>query len=199
VRRLLDATPAGYFRTLFATAYITGMRSGELLGLPWSNVDLDNGIVRVRQSLSWASVAGEAIGPRFFPPKTKAGIRDVTIPAALVSALKAWKLACPPGDLVFPREDGSPESDDRVRRAGLHPALKRAGLPQIRFHDLRHSCASALIVDGRPITEIQHRLGHSSPAITLSVYSHWYADAKSDTADALAEGLFDAPRLRVVK
>jgi integrase len=199
--RLIAASPEGYFRTLFATAYVTGMRSGELLGLPWANVDLEAGTIRVRQSLSWASVAGEEVRARFYPPKTKAGIRDVSIPAALVSALKVWKVACPISEngLVFPREDGSPESDDRVRRAGLHPALKRAGLKQVRFHDLRHSCASAMIANGRPITEIQHRLGHSSPDITLRVYSHWFAETKSDSADQLAEGLFDAPRLRAVK
>lgn len=190
VRRLLTAAEPGLFRTLFMTAFITGMRSGELLGLSWGDVELGDGRgkIFVRKTLSRARVdRSEKVRPRFFPPKTKAGLRTIPISATLVSALKIWKLACPssPDDLVFPREDGRPQARDTVLKRAFLPALRRAGLRRVVFHSLRHSCASAMIAAGAPITEIQHRLGHASPAITLAVYSHWFRNAESGAADQL--------------
>jgi integrase len=197
IRKLLDETPAGYYRTLLTTAFITGMRSGELLALRWSDVEFGEdgrGRVFVRRSLSWSRVdREEKVRARFYPPKTKAGLRTITIASELVAALKLWKLQCPPGELVFPHTDGQPNCRDRILRVGLYPALRRAGLRQVNFHSLRHSCASAMIVAGAPITEIQHRLGHASPAITLKVYSHFLKDTETDTADRLAEALLKKP------
>ena len=94
---------------------------------------------------------------------------------------------------MFPHADGQPNCRDRVLTVGLYPALRRAGLRRVNFHSLRHSCASAMIAAGAPITEIQHRLGHASPAITLKVYSHFLKDAETDTADRLAEVLLRKP------
>lgn len=197
IRKLLDEAPAGYYRTLFTTAYITGMRSGELLALRWGDVEFgegDRGRIYVRRSLSWSRVdREEEVRARFYPPKTKAGLRTITIASELVTALKVWKVQCPPGELVFPHTDGKPNCRDRVLRVGLYPALRRAGLRQVNFHSLRHSCASAMIAAGAPITEIQHRLGHASAAITLRVYSHFIRDAETDAADRLAEALLKKP------
>jgi integrase len=168
IRKLLEHAQAGYFCTLFTTAFITGMRSGELLALRWSDVELGDGArgkLHVRRSLSWSRAnREEGVRARFYPPKTKAGLRTITIAAELVAALKLWKVECPPGELVFPHTDGQPNCRDRVLRVGLYPALRRAGLRRVNFHSLRHSCASAMIAAGAPITEIQHRLGHASPA-----------------------------------
>ena len=194
IRRMLDGADENY-RPLLMTAYVTGMRVGELLGLQWGDVEFGEdgrGKIFVRRSLSRARVdRTEAVRPRFYPPKTKSGIRTITIPPALVSALKAWKLRCPVSqiDLVFPHVDGRPNCRDRVRTAGLHPALRRAGLRKVSFHSLRHSCASAMIAAGSPITEIQHRLGHANAGITLKVYSHFFADAETDAADRLADAV----------
>ena len=156
IRKLLDTAPAGYYRTLFSTAFITGMRSGELLALRWSDIEFGDGgrgKVYVRRSLSWSRVdRGEAVRPRFYPPKTKAGLRTITIAPELVAALKLWKLQCPPGELVFPHADGQPNCRDRILMVGLYPALRRAGLRRVNFHSLRHSCASAMIAAGAPIT-----------------------------------------------
>lgn len=197
IRKLLDVAPAGYYRTLFTIAFTTGMRSGELLALRWSDVEFGDGgrgKVYVRRSLSWSRLdRSEAVRARFYPPKTKAGLRTITIAPELVAALKLWKLQCPPGELVFPHADGQPNCRDRVLTVGLYPALRRAGLRRVNFHSLRHSCASAMIAAGAPITEIQHRLGHASPAITLKVYSHFLKDAETDTADRLAEVLLRKP------
>jgi integrase len=196
VRRLLDAATPGYYRTLFTTAFITGMRSGELLALRWGDLEFDEssgrGRIYVRRTLSWARVhRSEPVRPRFYPPKTKAGVRMISIAPELLSALKVWKLRCPPSelDVVFPHEDGQSNVRDRVLCVGLYPALRRAGLRRVTFHSLRHSCASAMIASGAPVTEVQHRLGHSSPAITLAVYSHWLKDVETNTADHLAEAV----------
>ncbi|HVN90884.1 MAG TPA: tyrosine-type recombinase/integrase [Candidatus Binataceae bacterium] len=194
LRSMLDAATPGYYRTLFTTAFITGMRSGELLALRWNDIEFDDGKGRgkvyIRRTLSWARInRGQPVRPRFYPPKTRAGLRAIAIAPELVSVLKTWKLRCPPSDfdLVFPHTDGQPNCRDRVLCVGLYPALRRAGLRRVNFHSVRHSRASALIAAGAPVTEVQHRLGHASPAITLKVYSHWFKGAETGAADRLAE------------
>ncbi len=190
---LAEADP-GYYRTLFETAFLTGARSGELLALRWSDVELPDtgrGKLRVGRGLTWARERNEPTAARFFPPKTKAGLRTIPISTRLVSTLKVWKLRCPVGaaDLVFPAPDGRPNHRATVTRRGLRPALDRAKLRHVTFHSLRHSFASALLAGGAPITEVQHLLGHANPAITLRVYSHWFKDVETDSIDKLADAL----------
>ena len=82
----------------------------------------------------------------------------------------------------------------------FYPALSRAKLRRVTFHTLGHSCASAMIASGAPITEVQHLLGHANPAITLLVYSHFLKLAESDVADRLADALLNfAPATRTQK
>ncbi len=197
IGRLLDAATPGLWRTLIKTAFISGARSGELLGLRWTDLELPkegSGKIAIRRSLSWARLKGEEIRPRFYPPKTKAGIRTIGIPAELVSDRRRWKLQCPPStdELVFPAPDGRPMHRERLLRQGFYPALRRAQLRAVTFHSLRHSCASVLIKRGVAITDLQHHLGHASPAITLQVYSHWFRDnTDSGVADKLAQVMVD--------
>jgi integrase len=96
------------------------------------------------------------------------------MPPTLIAELKRWKLASPKGDLdlVFPNRVGNPQSPQNLVQRAFYPALRRAGLRKIRFHDLRHTCASLLLHNGELITRVQAILGHASPAITLSVYAH---------------------------
>jgi integrase len=92
-------------------------------------------------------------------------------------------------DLVFAAPTGLPAHRSNVLRYGLYRALRRAGLRRVDMHSLRHSFASALIVAGAPVTEVQHLLGHSSPQTTLKVYSHWFANTQSDSVDRLSRTL----------
>src|SRR5258708_5730345 len=142
----------------------------------------------IRRSLSWARLKGEETRPRYFPPKTKAGRRSISIPGLLVADLKRWKIQCPQSDedLVFPTLEGKPICRDWLLRVAFYPALARARLRRVTFHTLRHSCASAMIAGGAPITEVQHRLGHANPAITLQVYSHFFKHTEGSTADEMA-------------
>jgi integrase len=75
----------------------------------------------------------------------------------------------------------------------FYPALSRAKLRRVTFHRLRHSCASAMIASDAPITEVQHRLGHANPAVTLLVYSHFFKHAESDVTDRLADVILNVP------
>src|SRR5208282_2300538 len=165
IQSLLVAANPGFDRTLIETAYLTGARQGELLALRWSDLELPQegtGKMVIRRSLSWARLKGEETRPRYFPPKTKAGRRTISIPALLVSELKRWKLRCPNSEegLVFPTPDGKPVCRDWILRVVFYPTLARARLRRVTFHTLRHSCASAMIAAGAPVTEVQHRLGH---------------------------------------
>src|ERR1700737_1203796 len=191
IKLLLASARPGFERTLFETAYLTGAREGELLALRWTDLELPKegaGKMVIRRSLSWARLKGEEMRARYFPPKTKSGRRTISIPALLVADLKRWKLQCPPSeeDLMFPTLEGKPVCRDWLLRVAFYPALARARLRRVTFHTLRHSCASAMIAGGAPITEVQHRLGHANPAITLQVYSHFFKHTEGSTADEMA-------------
>jgi len=84
---------------------------------------------------------------------------------------------------------GLPTHRSNVLRYGLYRALRHAGLRRVDMHSLRHSFASALIMAGAPVTEVQYLLGHSSPQTTLKVYSHWFANTKSDSVHRLSRTL----------
>src|SRR5208337_3979466 len=196
IKSLLQAARPGFERVLFETAYLTGAREGELLALRWSDLELPKegaGKLAIRRSLSWARLKGEEVRPRYFPPKTKAGRRTISIPELLVADLKRWKLQCAQAeeDLVFPTLEGKPVCRDWLLRVAFYPSLSRARLRRVTFHTLRHSCASAMIAGGAPITEVQHRLGHANPAITLQVYSHFFQHTEGNTAEQLANAILD--------
>lgn len=190
IARLLDASEPGLFRTLFATAAASGMRSEELLALAWSDIELETGRLFVRRSLSWCR-DHEQVGlvlPRFYPTKTKAGNREIPLAPELVSMLRTWKLRCPPSksDLVFCNEAGEPLRRSRVLTGGLYPACRRAGLRRCNVKTFRHSYASGLLSQGAPITMVQARMGHANPSITLKVYSHFIKGSDSGESDRYA-------------
>ena len=177
IRRLLD-TATDRWRLLILAAVLTGMRQGELLGLRWGDIDWNSKQIYVRRQYT----AG-----RFSCLKTPAGRRQITIPSNLTRELHAWRLACPPGaqDLVFPNGAGNPESHANVLQRGFYPALRRAGLRRIRFHDLRHTFASLLIANREDPKRIQRLMGHSSIQVTFDVYGHLFPDGEDGVANRL--------------
>jgi hypothetical protein len=116
----------------------------------------------------------------------------VPLPSQLVAKLKRWQLACPASklDLVFPTNGGSPESPSNLINRGLHPALRRAGLPKTRFHDLRHCYASLLIDAGEPLLVVSRLLGHSSIKITADTYGHLMPDIVEGVGQRLGDRVF---------
>jgi integrase len=147
IRTLLDGVDkdGDYFlprewRTFILCAATTGMRLGELLALRWGDVDWQNRRLWVRRSITRRGTIQE--------PKTRGSIRAIAITPTLVSALRRHRLATGPRTddaLIFCTSRGRPFSDVNVVRRVFKPALRRAKLPEVRFHDLRHSFASLLI------------------------------------------------------
>ncbi len=192
IRAMLNAATPGLYRTLFTTAALTGARSGELFALRWGDIEIPkNGAayIYIRRTVSWARINGEPIRPHFYPPKTRTGLRKIPIPAELAAALRVWKLQCPAtaDELVFPAADGRPIRRSNALRYGLWAALRHAGLRRVNMHSLRHSFASALIMGGAAVTEVQSLLGHASPAITLRIYSHWFQTVDSEAVGRLSQ------------
>jgi integrase len=166
IGRLLEAA-APHFRTLLATAILSGLRQGELLGLHWRDVDFDNELIHVRTALDR--------NRRDVPPKTERAVRDVILMPALAKALQHHKTQTrfkQPDDYVFTTQAGTPHHATQIGVRALRPALEKAGLSPVRWHDLRHTFASLLIAGGANITFVSRQLGHTSSQITLGVYAH---------------------------
>ena len=179
-------TVTNNYRLLIKTAIFTGMRSGEIRGVQWGDIDWNSGQIHVRRS--WKEGT-------FHQPKTQASIRRIDLPEILVAELRTWRLACPKGgdDLVFPNLAGRPMSNTNLLQRGFYPVLRRAGLRKIRFHELRHIFASLLIANGEEIVRVSRLLGHSSPTVTLNVYAHMLPSDHYGSAERLATTVFGSP------
>lgn len=183
--RFLKAIQGHRLECLFLMAITTGMRQGEILGLKWSNVDIETGLIRVEASLKHL---GKRSGETYTLSSTKTHeTRSVAIPAFVLEKMKAHKLRQheekrilgligTTESFVFTTQNGTPFYDANVRRYYTN-ILKQAKLRQIRFHDLRHSCASILLQSGMPISEVSRLLGHAQVATTLNIYSHVAKDS----------------------
>jgi integrase len=186
---------------LYVLALATGMRQGEILGLPWTRLDLTRRLVRVRQTL--VLVQG---GFEFGRPKTKASRRDVELRSEVAEALRLhrkyqlkerMRLGGVPEDrgLVFSSTIGTPIRNQNLHRRSFKPLLEEAGLPDIRFHDLRHTFASIALSKGANINAVSKMLGHSSVRITLDVYGHLMPGTQEATLNTL-DGVFSYSGLR---
>lgn len=199
-RTFLDAAKGDRLEALYVLAISTGMREGELLGLTWRDVDLVRGIVHVTRSLQ------ESDGPvrRILDePKTAHSRRRISLSRVAVSALcrhrtrqDEERLACGSAwdaslDLVFPNTIGGPFHPWHLREREYYPLLRRAGLPIIRFHDLRHTCATLLLRRGVNPKIVSEMLGHANISITLDTYSHVTPDMQQAAAQAMDDVLLD--------
>jgi len=171
VNVLLAAAREDRFHALYVLAVTTGLRQGELLGLQWDDVDLPRAVLHVRHALH--EVAGRLW---LDEPKTPKARRAVDLPAVAVAALCEHRerlLAKGQArQFVFCDTQGGPVRKSNLVRRSFLPLLKRAGLPRIRFHDLRHTAATLLLLQGVHPKVVQERLGHSQISITLDTYSH---------------------------
>jgi integrase len=153
------------YRKIIFLAAMSGMREGELLGLKWSDFDWKEKQVHVQRTYN---------NHQWFEVKTKTSNRRVDLGPSTIAELKKWKLACNPNDLdlVFPNDAGQPIDRGNLINRYFNPALEKVKASGARFHDLRHFYASMLIAQGEPLPYIQKQLGHSSPNVTLNVYTH---------------------------
>jgi integrase len=193
-KQILDAARGNRLEALYVLAVTAGLRIGELLGLKWEDAELDAGTLRVRRTRSQAKT-----GPTFTAPKNGKG-RSIRLTRRAIEALKAHKAAqnaerLKLGDLwednglVFCTTAGKPLDFRNVATASFKPLLKKAGLPDIRFHDLRYTCATLLLSRGHHPKLVQELLGHSSVAMTLDRYSHVLPGMGDQTAAAMEAAL----------
>ncbi|MBF0509232.1 MAG: site-specific integrase [Deltaproteobacteria bacterium] len=188
---LLEQVTGQKYQTLFMLAIMSGARQGELFGLKWSDVDYENNQIHIQRTFNSGT---------WYKPKSATSNRKIDLGPAMMGALRRWRMACPPNelDLMFPNENGQPLDPTNVLRRILHPALVAAGLPIMRFHDLRHTYASLLIEQGGNIKYIQAQLGHASPTVTLNVYAHLMRPTNQESPRKLEESVFGATGSKVV-
>jgi integrase len=187
-------------RPLLLTAIFSGLRASELRGLRWQDVDLARGELHVRQRADRFRNIGSL--------KSASGQRSVPLLPMVVNALREWKLACPPGDLVFPGRRRRPIALQTIVRYHWHPTQVRAGIvtgegktarPKYSgFHALRHFYASWCInrrAEGGlelPLKVVQVRLGHATIKMTSDVYGHLFPRVDDSTEMRTAEAAFMA-------
>lgn len=178
----LEAARGSEHYAFWLLAITTGMRRGELVGLTWANVDFDAGLITIDRALV-PNLAGRGGGYMESTPKTKRGRRKVGISADVVAELRRhhkrqlerklrnrleWR---DDSDLVFTDDRGAPLSEYIVK-SRFEAAIAAAGLPRIRFHDLRHTAATLMLAAGENPRVVSERLGHANVAITLDRYTH---------------------------
>jgi integrase len=188
----LTATQGDRLYPLYLVAVTTGPRRGEVVGLGWEHVDLEAGTLTI--SRARVSIRGRTVEST---PKTAKGHRTIALAPVIVDTLKSWhrrqlkeRLAWGPGwtdsGFVFTSEDGRPYQPQYVLRS-FQCAARRAGLPVIPFHGLRHGAATAGLAAGVPLLAMSKRLGHSSVAITGDLYSHVVEQLDREAAERTAD------------
>ena len=196
-RKLLEAARADRLEALYVLAVHCGLRQGELLGLRWKDIDLEAGTLQVRRTLSDGT---------FTAPKTARSRRSVKLTAGAVEALKRHSARqademtrmgerYEDRGLIFASEVGTPLNRHNLAHRSFKPLLKRAELPNIRFHHLRHTCATLLLSKGVHPKFVQELLGHATIAITLDTYSHVLPGMGDQTATAIEDALSLAKQL----
>jgi integrase len=184
VRLFLAAARRSRYYALFALAVATGMRQGELLALQWPDVDFEHNTVTVRRTV--LRVKGRHIVKE---PKTRASRRTITVPGFAMNALHEHRKKMVAKGFVdrpvFCSLKGGIMSAQNLRKKTFKPILARAGLPNMRFHDLRHTHASTLLSKGKSIKAVSRRLGHSNISTTLEVYAHVLPGDDLALADAV--------------
>lgn len=174
---LRDVKESGVYK-MYYIELATGLRRGELLGLKWEEVDLAAGMIRIRRQV--ARINGEIVEA---PLKTKNSYRTVSIGEDAVGILMYQKNRTD-SEYVFPSPTGGPISPDSVLHM-LHRVLKRAGLPQVRFHDLRHTFATLALQNGVDVKTVSGMLGHYSAGFTLDTYAHVTTQAQRQAASTM--------------
>ena len=204
-RSILAAVKEDRLEALFMVAMSLGLRQSETLGLRWSDANIDAGTLTVQRTLQ--RVKGTFA---FLPPKTARSRRTIAMPAAVAAALhqhmkrqleermvmgEAWE-GDTWGALVFTDEIGRPLHGDYVRRR-FRKLLQLAGLPKMRYHDLRHGAASLMAAQGVSPRVAMEILGHAQIGTTMNIYTHIAPEFQKEATDKVADALWpeDSPGL----
>ena len=187
-RRLVTAAKGTRLLVPIVVAVATGLRRGELFGLKWSDIDFEKRQLTVRRQIGRGGVIDETT-------KSEAGARDIALPMHVIDALRTHCAAQLEGRLaigtdyvdrgfVFANQFGMPWNPDGI--STLYSRIVRdAGVPKVRFHDLRHSAASIMIAEGVPITVVADVLGHADKSVTMRIYAHALPNGKAAAAETM--------------
>ena len=187
-RLFLEAARQDRFEALYILVIQTEMRRGELLGLRWEDVDLDQGLLHIRQALA-------PDGKSFSQPKTAKGRRRIRLTPDALGAIRRHRIAqneerLERGSLwrdyglVFCSTVGTPMNPDNFVKRSYKPLLKGAGLPQLPFHCLRHTFATLMMPNGHPKV-VQEMLGHANISQAMYTYSHVLPDMQDGAISAM--------------
>ncbi len=190
-RIFLAAVVDDPLEALYVLALTTGMRRGEMLALHWADVNLEARFIQVRFTVQ--HIAGAQV--LYSPPKTARSRRKVALSARAVDALQKHRQRQEQqraivganwvdNDLVFTTATGEPMRGNHILQRNFAPILRRAGLPPMRFHDLRHPAATLLLMQGIHPKIVSEMLGHSTISMTLDTYSHVLPDMQRDATAA---------------
>jgi integrase len=192
---VLKALKGNALYPMVALALSTGARRSELLALRWCDIDLKRGTLKIEHSLEQTKA-----GLRLKSPKTESGKRSLVLRPFAMDMLNDHRKAQlelrlqlgmgkPDADAwVFCNHDGTPIPPNNFSVMWIR-AVASAGLPDVTFHSLRHSHASALIHAGLDVVRVSKQLGHSNRAITLTAYSHEFKDGDTGAAEAIGKVL----------
>jgi len=193
VSQFLIAAQGSYYEALYHLAVHTGMRQGEMFGLKWDDLRWQSGVLLVQRQVQ--REPGQQW--KYLEPKTRAGNRTIALGEGVLQILRLhqqnqiilkavagqeWK----ENGLVFPNRRGKPGDQSNLRK-DFKAVLKQAGLPVIRFHDLRHTAASLMLNNGIPSIVVSKRLGHAKPSTTMDIYGHLYHEMQEEAARVMDE------------
>jgi integrase len=192
-RAFIAAAKGHSYEALFFLALTTGMRKGEILGLMWTDVDWEKSILRIERQLQPVSYEGGAL----VPTKTRSGRRHIMVGKGALALLKEHRerqemQKAVAGNrwqehgMIFTTSIGTYIDQTKVSRA-FKRILREAGLPDIRFHDLRHTSISILLDNGTPVNTVQSRAGHSKASVTTDIYGHAMARSQEVAARMIEE------------
>jgi len=181
---------------LYSVALTMGLRQGEALGLRWQDVDLELGYLRISKQLH--RIDGQL---QLVEPKTSRSRRSLAMPGSIMAGLREHRARqdterrlagdrWAEGGFVFTTAAGGPLDGTTISKQ-FHHHLERAGLAQRRFHDLRHSCATLLLVQGVSPRVVMEVLGHSQIGLTMNTYSHVIPELRREAADRMDHLLRD--------
>jgi integrase len=196
VRRFLEYVLADRLYALWRLAVSAGLRRGELLALRWEDLDPKASRLSIRRTL--ITVRYKLL---FSTPKTARGTRSVALDAVTLAALRdhrkrqaeehlAWGPAYEDKGLIFCQEDGRPIHPDRISKM-FQGHAKAAGLPRVRFHDLRHTAATLALQAGIHPKVVSERLGHSTVSLTLDTYTHAVPALQEEAAETIASVILE--------
>ena len=189
-KRLLEAVKGDPIEPAVYLGLLLGLRRSEAVGLRWKDIDMENGLVHIRNTVVRFSTISE-----LEKTKSKASKRDLFMPSALKKYLQTvWdkqeeerKLVERPysdEEHICQWADGTVFQPDYVSQR-FSKLLKKNNLPHIRFHDLRHTAGSMLVNQGHTIKQVQEFLGHENASTTLDIYTHVSVEGKKDTAQVM--------------